>query len=124
MTEVWVSPVLIAGLCGDRAFAGCRPAPYTRACFMEHFERFNKPLPEKFCSKEASPQASHEPPQESSQAEVAPDQYRNDDGPGDGPFAQYEGDPGGGYQDDSGSGYQDDSGSGYQDDSGSGYEGD
>ena len=120
MTKCWLIPFLIAGLFGDKAFADCRPAPDTPASVIEHFQRFNKPLPEKFCSKEeASPQASHEPPQGSSQAEEAPDQYRNDD-----PFAQYEGDPGGGYEGDPGGGYQDDSGSGYEGYPGSGYEDD
>ena len=124
MTRCWLIPFLIAGLFGDKAFADCLPAPDTPASVIEHFQRFNKPLPEKFCSKEASPQASHEPPQESSQAEDLPDQYRNDDVPGDGPFAQYEGDPGSGYEGDQGGGYQDDQGGGYQDDPGGGYESD
>ena len=124
MTKCWLIPFLIAGLFGDKAFADCRPAPGTPASVIEHFQRFNKPLPEKFCSKEASLQGSHEPPQESSQAEEAPDQYRNDDGSGDGPFAQYEGDPGGGYEGDPGSGYEGDPGSGYEDDPGSGSEDD
>ena len=124
MTKCWLIPFLIAGLFGDKAFADCRSAPDTPASVIEHFQRFNKPLPEKFCSKEASLQGSHEPPQESSQAEEAPDQYRNDDGSGDGPFAQYEGDPGGGYEGDPGSGYEGDPGSGYEDDPGSGSEDD
>ena len=128
MTKCWLVPFLIAGLFGDKAFAACLPAPDTPASVIEHFQRFNKPLPEKFCSKEASPQASHEPPQESSQAEEAPDQYRNDDGPGDGPFAQYEGDPGGGYEegnpeDDPGGGYESDQGGSYQGDQEDGHEG-
>ena len=123
MTRCWLIPFLIAGLFGDKAFADCLPAPDTPASVIEHFQRFNKPLPEKFCSKEASPQASHEPPQELSQAEDLPDQYRNDDVPGDGPFAQYEGDPGSGYEGDPGSGYEGDPGSGYEGDPGRGYEG-
>jgi hypothetical protein len=121
MTRYWLIPFLIAGLFGDKAFADCLPAPDTPASVIEHFQRFNKPLPEKFCSKEASPQASHEPPQESSQAEDLPDQYRNDDVPGDGPFAQYEGDPGSGYEGDPGRGYEGDPGIGYEGDPGSGY---
>ena len=112
MTKCWLISFLIAGLFGDKAFADCLPAPDTPASVIEHFQRFNKPLPERFCAKEA--------PSEASQAEEAPDQYGGDDGPGDGPSAQYEGDPGGGYQDDQGGGYPDDQG-GYQDDQGGGY---
>ena len=105
MTKCWLIPFLIAGLFGDKAFADCLPAPDTPASVIEHFQRFNKPLPERFCSKEAAPQASHEPSQESSQAEEAPDQY-GDDGRDDGPSAQYEDEPGGGYESDHGGGYE------------------
>jgi hypothetical protein len=108
MTKCWLISFLIAGLFGDKAFADCLPARDTPASVIEHFQKFNKPLPERFCAKEAAPEAS--------QAEEAPDQY----GGGDGPSAQYEGDPGG-YQDDQGGGYQDDQGGGYQDDQGGGY---
>jgi hypothetical protein len=136
MTKCWLISFLIVGLFGDKAFADCLPAPNTPASVIEHFQRFNKPLPERFCAKEAAPEAS--------QAAEAPDQYGGDDGPGDGPSAQYEGDPGsgydsdqgggypddqggyqddqGGYQDDQGGGYPDDQGGGYQDDQGGGYE--
>jgi hypothetical protein len=107
---------------GDKAFADCLPAHDTPASVIEYFQRFNKPLPEQFCAKEAPPQASHEPPQESSQIEEAPGQYGDDDGPGDGPFAQDEGDPGGGYESDQGGGYESDQGGGYERDQGGGYE--
>ena len=115
MTKCWLIPFFMAGLLGDKAFADCLPAHDTPASVIEYFQRFNKPLPEQFCAKEAAPQASHEPPQESSQTEEAPGQYGDDDGPGDGPFAQYEGDPGGGYESDQGGGYERDQEGGYQD---------
>jgi hypothetical protein len=122
MTKRWLIPFFMAGLLGDKAFADCLPAHDTPASVIEYFQRFNKPLPEQFCAKEAAPQASHEPPQESSQTEEAPGQYGDDDGPGDGPFAQYEGDPGGGYESDQGGGYERDQGGGYERDQGGGYE--
>jgi hypothetical protein len=122
MTKCWLIPFFMAGLLGDKAFADCLPAHDTPASVIEYFQRFNKPLPEQFCAKEAAPQASHEPPQESSQTEEAPGQYGDDDGPGDGPFAQYEGDPGGGYESDQGGGYERDQGGGYERDQGGGYE--
>jgi len=95
--------------------ADCLPASNTPASVIEYFQRFNKPLPERFCAKEAASQASHEPPQDSSQTEDVPDQSGGDDGPGDSPLGQYEGDPSGGYESDPGDGYQDDQGGGYQD---------
>jgi hypothetical protein len=121
MTKCWLIPFVIAGLFGDKAFADCLPAPDTPASVIEYFQRLNKPLPERFCSKEAPPQASHEPSQESSQAEETPDQYGGDDGPGD---TQYETDQGGGYESDQGRGYETDQGGGYESDQGGGYEGD
>jgi hypothetical protein len=45
MKKCWLIPFLIAGLFGDKAFADCRPAPDTPASVIEHFRRFNKPLP-------------------------------------------------------------------------------
>ena len=122
MTKCWLIPFLIAGLFGDKAFADCLPAPDTPASVIEHFQRFNKPLPERFCSKEAAPQASHEPSQESSQAEEAPDQYGDDDGRDDGPSAQYEDDPGGGYESDHGGGYERDQEGRYEGDQEGRYE--
>jgi hypothetical protein len=90
MTKCWLIPFLIAGLFGDKAFADCLPAPDTPASVIEYFQRFNKPLPEQFCAKEAAPQASEEPLQQP-QAEEAPDQYGDDGGPGDGPRHYYQG---------------------------------
>jgi hypothetical protein len=91
MTKWWLIPFLIAGLFGDKAFADCLPAPDTPASVIEYFQRFNKPLPEQFCAKEAAPQASEEPPQEPPQAEKATHQYGDDDGPGYGPRHYYQG---------------------------------
>jgi hypothetical protein len=108
MTKCWLIPFLMAGLLGDKAFADCLPAPDTPASVIEYFQRFNKPLPEQVCANEAGPQASQEPPQESPQAEEAPDQdvdgdgpgpqaeeapdqFGDDDGPGDGPRHYYQG---------------------------------
>ena len=85
MTKRWLIPFLIAGivgLFGDKAFADCLPAPDTPASVIDYFQRFNKPLPEQYCAKEAAPQASEEPPQEPPQAEQAPHQYGGDDRPG------------------------------------------
>jgi hypothetical protein len=56
MTKCWLIPFLMAGLLGDKAFADCLPAPDTPASVIEYFQRFNKPLPEQFCAKEAGPQ--------------------------------------------------------------------
>jgi hypothetical protein len=66
---------LIAGLFGGKAFADCVPSPDTPASVIEYFQKFNKPLPEQFCTKEeAVPQASEELSQEPSQAfEDAPE---------------------------------------------------
>ena len=127
MTKGWLIPFLMAGLLGDKAFADCLPARDTPASVIEYFQRFNKPLPEQFCAKEAAPQASHEPPQRSSQTEEASGQYGDDNGPGDGSFAQFEGDQEGGYErdqgyDDQGGGYERDQGGGYERDQGGGYE--
>ena len=91
MTKYWLIPFFMAGLLGDKAFADCLPAQDTPASVIEYFQKFNKPLPEKFCAKESPPQASHEPPQDSLQTEEAPDRYDDHDGPGDGPFSQYPG---------------------------------
>jgi hypothetical protein len=124
MTKCWLVPFLIAGLFGDKAFADCLPAPDTPAAVIEHFHRFNQPLPEQYCAKKAAPQAPQESPKEFSQAEESPDQFRNDDGPGDGPFAQYEGDPGSGYEGYPGSGYEGYPGGGYEGDPEGGYESD
>jgi hypothetical protein len=79
MTKCWLIPFLIAGLLGDKAFADCLPARDTPASVIQYFQRFNKPLPEQFCAKDAAPQASEEPPQEPPQAE------------GDGPRHYYQG---------------------------------
>ena len=62
MTKCWLVPFLIAGLFSDKVFADCLPAPDTPAAVIEHFQRFKKPLPERFCAKEAAPQPSHEGP--------------------------------------------------------------
>jgi hypothetical protein len=92
MTKWRLISFLIVGLFADKAFADCLPAPDTPAAIIEHFQKFNKPLPEQFCAKRTVPH-------ESSQAEEAPDQAGEvDDGPADRPFAQYEGDPGAGYE--------------------------
>jgi hypothetical protein len=72
MTKCWLIPFFMAGLLGDKAFADCLPAQDTPASVIEYFQKFNKPLPEKFCAKESPPQASHEPPQDSSQTEEGP----------------------------------------------------
>src|SRR6185436_3380805 len=117
MTKGWLIPFLMGGLLGDKAFADCLPARDTPASVIEYFQRFNKPLPEQFCAKEAAPKASHEPPQRSSQTEEASGQYGDDNGPGDGSFAQFEGDQGGGYERDQG-GYERDQGNGYERDQG------
>ena len=50
---------------GGQAFADCAPSPDTPASVIEYFQKFNKPLPERFCAKEdAAPQASDEPTRE------------------------------------------------------------
>jgi hypothetical protein len=123
MTKCWLIPFFMAGLLGDKAFADCLPAHDTPASVIEYFQKFNKPLPERFCAREVPPQASHEP-QGSSQTEEAPDQYGDGGGLDDGPSAQYEGDPGRGYESDPGGGYERDQGGGYERDQGGGYESD
>src|SRR5262245_61212822 len=60
MTKCWLIFFFIAGLFADKAFADCLPAPGTPASIIEYFRKFNKPLPEQFCAKEAGPQASRE----------------------------------------------------------------
>jgi hypothetical protein len=89
--QVLADSIFMTGLLGDKAFADCLPAHDTPASVIEYFQRFNKPLPEQFCAKEAAPQASHEPPQEFSQTEEAPGQYGDDDGPDDGPLRSVRG---------------------------------
>jgi hypothetical protein len=121
MTKCWLIPFFMAGLWGDKAFADCLPAHDTPASVIEYFQKFNKPLPEQFCAKEAPPQASHEPPQDFSQTEKAPDQYGDDDGPGDGPFSQYEGDLGRGYRSDQGGRNEREQEGGYESDQGGVY---
>jgi hypothetical protein len=120
MTKYWLIPFFMAGLLGDKAFADCLPAEDTPASVIEYFQKFNKPLPEKFCAKESPPQASHEPPQDSSQTEEGPDRYDDHDGPDDGPFSQYQGDLGRGYEIDQGGRYERDQDGGYE--RGEGYE--
>jgi hypothetical protein len=115
MTKCWLIPFFMAGLLGDKAFADCLPAEDTPASVIEYFQKFNKPLPEKFCAKEAPLQASHEPPQDSSQTEEGPD-------PDDGPFSQYQGDLGRGYESDQNGGYEIDQGGRYERDEDGGYE--
>jgi hypothetical protein len=69
MTKLWLIALFIAGLFGGKAFADCVASPDTPASVIEYFKRFNKPLPEQFCTKEDSaPQASEEPSQEPPQA--------------------------------------------------------
>jgi hypothetical protein len=58
MTKSWLIPFFMAGLLADKAFADCLPAEDTPASVIEYFQKFNKPLPEKFCAKESPPQAS------------------------------------------------------------------
>ena len=120
MTKCWLIPFLMAGLLGDKAFADCLPAQDTPASVIEYFHKFNKPLPEKFCTKEAP--APPEAPQGSSQTEEAPDRYGDDGGPGDGPFSQYEGDLRGGYESDQGRGYDRDQAGRYERDQQGGFE--
>jgi len=122
MTKCWLIPFFMAGLLGDKAFADCLPAEDTPASVIEYFQKFNKPLPEKFCAKESPPQASHEPPQDSSQTEEGPDRYDDHDGPGDGPFSQYASDLGRGYESDQDGDYEIDQGGRYERDEDGGYE--
>ena len=123
MTKWWLIPFFMVVLLGDKAFADCLPAQDTPASVIEFFQKFNKQLPEKFCAKEAPPQASHERPQDSSQTEEGPDRYDDHDGPGDGPFSRYESDLGRGYESDQdGEGYEIDQGGRYERDEDGGYE--
>jgi hypothetical protein len=69
MIKRWLIALLIAGLFGGQAFADCVPSPDTPASVIEYFQKFNKPLPEKFCAKEhVGPQASDEPSRQPPQA--------------------------------------------------------
>ena len=60
---------------GGQAFADCVPSPDTPASVIEYFQKFNEPLPERFCAKEdVAPQAYDEPTREPPQEyEDAPD---------------------------------------------------
>ena len=70
MTKRWLIVFFVAALFGDKAFADCVPSPDTPASVIEYFQKFNKPLPERFCAKEdAVPQASEQPSQEPPQAD-------------------------------------------------------
>ena len=122
MTKSWLIPFFMAGLLADKAFADCLPAEDTPASVIEYFQKFNKPLPEKFCAKESPPQASHEPPQDSTQTEEGPDRYDDHDGPDDGPFSQYQGDLGRGYERDQNGGCEIDQGGRYERDQDGSYE--
>ncbi len=69
MIKRWLIALLIAGLFGGQAFADCLPSPDTPASVIEYFQKFNKPLPEKFCAREhVAPQASDEPSRQPPQA--------------------------------------------------------
>ena len=69
MIKRWLIALLIAGLFGGQAFADCAPSPDTPASVIDYFQKFNKPLPEKFCAKEhVGPQASDEPSRQPPQA--------------------------------------------------------
>ena len=52
MTKRWLIVFFVAALFGDKAFADCVPSPDTPASVIEYFQKFNKPLPERFCAKE------------------------------------------------------------------------
>ena len=76
MIKRWLIALLIAGLFGGQAFADCAPSPDTPASVIDYFQKFNKPLPEKFCAKEhAGPQASDEPSRQPPQAYVEGGHY-------------------------------------------------
>jgi hypothetical protein len=69
MTKRWPIALLFTAVFGGEAFADCVPSPDTPASVIEYFRQFNKPLPERFCTKDDSAaQASAEPSQESAQA--------------------------------------------------------
>src|SRR6516225_144286 len=84
MTKRWLIALFIAGWFGDKAFADCIPSPDTPASVIEYFQKLNKPLPEKFCAREAEPpqdseQPSQEqPPQDSEQPSQEPPQVYED----------------------------------------------
>jgi hypothetical protein len=65
MTKPWpIAFLFIAGLFCGEAFADCVPSPDIPASVIEYFRQFNKPLPERFCTKEDyAPRASEEPSQ-------------------------------------------------------------
>jgi len=76
MTKRWLIALFIAGLFGGQAFADCAPSPDTPASVIDYFQKFNKPLPEKFCAKEhVGPQASDEPSRQPPQAYVEGGHY-------------------------------------------------
>ena len=76
MIKRWLIALLIAGLFGGQAFADCAPSPDTPASVIDYFQKFNKPLPEKFCAKEhVGPQASDEPSRQPPQAYVEGSHY-------------------------------------------------
>ena len=76
MIKRWLIALLIAGLFGGQAFADCAPSPDTPASVIDYFQKFNKPLPEKFCAKEhVGPQASDEPSRQPPQAYVEGGHY-------------------------------------------------
>src|SRR6188472_817917 len=69
MTKRWLIVFVVAALFGGQAFADCVPSPDTPASVIEYFQKFNKPLPERFCVKEhVAPQASDEPSRQPPQA--------------------------------------------------------
>lgn len=69
MTKSWLVALSVAGLSSGQASADCVPSPDTPASVIEYFQKFNKPLPERFCAKEdAVPQASEQPSQEPPEA--------------------------------------------------------
>ena len=76
MIKRWLIALFIAGLFGGQAFADCAPSPDTPASVIDYFQKFNKPLPEKFCAKEhVGPQASDEPSRQPPQAYVEGGHY-------------------------------------------------
>jgi hypothetical protein len=63
-----IALLLTVGLLDSQAFADCVPSPDIPASVIEYFRQFNKPLPERFCTKEDyAPQASEESSQERAQ---------------------------------------------------------
>jgi hypothetical protein len=59
MTTRFLIALLIVGF-SDKAFADCVPSPDTPASVIEYFQKFDKPLPEQFCVKEAAPAQTSE----------------------------------------------------------------